>query len=87
MAPFVTQSIPGRLSILSCYAILIGLSIHGLLQIKSYFSRDLLVVENFPNYEFMQAEKRLFPQSSGFFPVTVIDFGELDYRSEEAQLL
>ena len=84
MTPFVTQSILGRLSILSCYAILIGVSIHGFLQMKSYFSLDLLIVENFPNYEFMQAEKRLFLQSSGYFPVTVIDFGELDYRSEEA---
>ena len=88
VAPFVTRSILGRLSIMSCYSILIGVSIHGLLQMKSYFSRDLIITENYPNYEFMQVEKMLFPQfSKGYFPVTVIDFGELDYRSEEAQLL
>ena len=87
VAPFVTQSRLGKLSIISCYLILIGVSIHGFLQTKTYYSNELLITEDYPSYEFKETKKRLFPETTGYHTVTAIKFEDEDYHSEQAQLL
>ena len=37
-APMITQSRLGKLSVLACYAVLIGVALNGFLQLKTYYS-------------------------------------------------
>ena len=74
---------------LACYATLIGVALNGFLSIKTYYSNYLLIMtEENDNYNFKQAEKRLFPElADAYRSITVIKFDEEGFKTERAQLL
>ena len=66
---------------------LIGVAINGFLNIETYFSPKLLITDEYFNYDYNMAEKRLFPRvSDDLNPVSVIEFEQPGWHTEEAQL-
>ena len=55
-APLIAQSRLGKLSVLACYATLIGVALNGFLNLKTYYSFSwLYMTEENVNYNFKQA--------------------------------
>ena len=69
IAPEVISK-PGKISILFFYALLIIACANGASKIKTYFSMDLYVTEDFSSFEYLNAERDYF--QSGMEPFTIV---------------